>query len=280
MRIGIGLPNHVAGVCGAVVDPWARRAEERGFDSLTPIARLLSPSLDAVIALSVAAGATSTVGLVTNVLLAPLYSTPVLAKQLGALAACTGDRLTVGIGVGSRADDYDAVGVDFARRGRILDEQLVAMRHGWSADAGLCPAPVRIPLLFGGRSEATIRRATTVGDGWVAGALRDFDTQSVFAERIRAGWQAAGRPGNPQIHASVNFALGDEDVVQRGRDHLARYYGFNPEYAKLNVDDMIHSADDARAAVRGYRDLGFDRLLFHPAVASIDQVDLLADAVL
>lgn len=280
MRIGIGLPNHVAGVSGAVIGSWARRAEERGFESLTTIDRLLYPSLDSVIALSVAAGATSTLALVTNVLLAPLYSAPVLAKQLGTLASCAGARLTVGIGVGSRVDDYDAVGVDFARRGRILDEQLVAMRRGWSAEAGLCPAPVQIPLLFGGRSEATIRRATTVGDGWVAGALRDFDTQSAFAERIRAGWQAAGRPGNPQIHASVNFALGEGEVVRRGRDHLARYYGFMPEYAKLNVDDMIHSADDARAAVRAYRDLGFDRLLFHPAVASIDQVDLLADALM
>ncbi|MCV7348023.1 LLM class flavin-dependent oxidoreductase [Mycolicibacterium rhodesiae] len=280
MRIGIGLPNHVAGVSGAVIGSWARRGEERGFESLTTIDRLLYPSLDSVIALSVAAGATSTLGLVTNVILAPLYSAPVLTKQLGSLAACAGSRLTVGIGVGSRADDYDAVGVDFARRGRILDEQLVVMRHGWSADAGLCPAPVQIPLLFGGRSEATIRRATTVGDGWVAGALRDFETQSVFAERIRAAWQAAGRPGTPQIHASVNFALGDGEVVRRGRDHLGRYYGFNPEYAKLNVEDMIHSAEDARAAVRAYRDLGFDRLLFHPAVASIDQVDLLADAVL
>ena len=280
MRIGIGLPNHVAGVSGAVIGSWARRAEERGFESLTTIDQLLYPSLDSVIALAVAAGATSTVGLVTNVLLAPLYSTPVLAKQLGSLAACAGDRLTVGIGVGSRADDYDAVGVDFARRGRILDEQLVAMRRDWGVNAGLCPAPVQIPLLFGGRSEATIRRATTIGDGWVAGALRDFETQSAYAGRIRAGWQAAGRAGTPQIHASVNFALGTDTTVQRGRDHLARYYGFKPDYAQLNVDDMIHSADDARAAVRAYRDLGFDRLLFHPAVASIDQVDLLADAVL
>ena len=104
--------------------------------------------------------------------------------------------------------------------------------------------------------------------------------QSVFADRVRAGWQAAGRSGSPQIHASVNFALGSDDVLQSGRDHLARYYGFKPDYAKLNVDDMVCSAEDARAAVQAYRDLGFDRLLFHPAVFSIDQVDLLADAVL
>ncbi|MCV7180219.1 LLM class flavin-dependent oxidoreductase [Mycolicibacterium sphagni] len=280
MKIGIGLPNHVAGVSGSAMGAWARRAEERGFESVTTIDRLIYPCLDSLVALSVAAGATSELGLVTNVLLTPLYSTPVLAKQLATVASCAGDRLTIGIGVGSRPDDYAAVGVDFGKRGRVLDDQIEAMRRAWSGQTTLCSAPVQIPLLFGGRSEATIRRATTVGDGWVAGALRDFPTQSVFADRVRAGWQAAGRPGEPQIHASVNFALGSDEVVQAGRDHLARYYGFKPDYAKLNVDDMIHSAEEARHTVRGYRDLGFDRLLFHPAVASLDQIDRLADAVL
>lgn len=278
--IGIGLPNHVAGVSGAVIGSWARHAEERGFESLTTIDRLIYPSLDSVIALAVAAGATRTIGLVTNVLLTPLYSAPVLAKQLGSLAACAGARLTIGIGVGSRPDDYDAVGVDFAQRGRILDEQLVALRRDWGADGGLCPAPVQIPLIFGGRSEAAIRRATTVGDGWAAGALRDFATQSAIADRVRTRWQATGRPGVPQIHASVNFALGNDDAVQSGREHLRRYYGFNPEYAQLNVADMVDSVEDAREAVRAYRDLGFDRVLFHPAVATSDQVDMLADALL
>jgi hypothetical protein len=55
---------------------------------------------------------------------------------------------------------------------------------------------------------------------------------------------------------------------------------FEPAYAKLNVDDIITSPRDVRDTVHAYGDLGFDRLLFHPAVASLDQVDRLADAVL
>ncbi|TGD84545.1 LLM class flavin-dependent oxidoreductase [Mycolicibacterium sp. CH28] len=280
MEIGIGLPSHIAGVAGTVIAPWAQRAEDRGFEYVTTIDRLVYPSLDSVVALTVAAGATTALGLVTNVLLAPLYHPLVLAKHLASLAACVGDRLPIGIGVGSRPDDYTAVGVDFAGRGRVLDEQIAVMRGVWRGEPALCPAPVDIPLLFGGRSPATIRRATTLGDGWVAGAVRDFPTQSAFADRIRAGWQAAGRSGSPQIHASVNFALGSDEIVESGRDNLARYYGFKPDYAKLNVDDMVCTAEDARAAVKAYRDLGFGRLLFHPAVSSIDQVDRLADAVL
>lgn len=78
----------------------------------------------------------------------------------------------------------------------------------------------------------------------------------------------------------MNFALGSDGTAQAGRDHLARYYGFEPDYAQLNVDDLIVSPEDARETVRGYRDLGFDRLLFHPTVSSVDQLDRLADAVL
>lgn len=280
MEIGIGLPNHIAGVPGSVIAPWARRAEERGFDCVTTIDRLLYPSLDPLVALAVAAGATAELGLVTNVLLAPLYSPIVLAKQLASVAACAADRVSIGIGVGSRPGDYEAVGVDYGQRGRVLDEQIAVLRRAWRGELVLGPAPVQIPLLFGGRSEATVRRATTVGDGWVAGALRDLPNQSAFADRIRSEWQRHGREGHPRIHASVNFSLGSATTVESGREHLGRYYGFNPAYAELNVQDMVCSAEDARAAVEAYRDLGFDRLLFHPAVSSLDQVDLLADAVL
>ncbi|BBZ46722.1 LLM class flavin-dependent oxidoreductase [Mycobacterium parmense] len=285
MKIGIGLPNHVAGVPGPLITHWARRAERRGFDSVTTIDRLVYPSLDSVVALALAAGVTSDLALVTNVLLTPLYTPAVLAKQLASLADAAGDRLVVGIGVGSRADDYSAVGVEYADRGRVLDEQVPIMRRAWTAkgiagDTALCPRPVHIPLLFGGRSQATLRRATTLGDGWVAGALRDYPWQEKFAGRVRDGWRKAGRSGDPQIHASVNFALGPAATVQSGRDHLARYYGFKPDYAQLNVADMLTCAADARDTVRAYRDLGFDRLLFHPTVSSLDQVDRLADAVL
>jgi alkanesulfonate monooxygenase SsuD/methylene tetrahydromethanopterin reductase-like flavin-dependent oxidoreductase (luciferase family) len=279
MKIGIGLPNNVVGAPGPLMAEWARRAEQRGFESVTTIDRLIYPSTDSIIALALAAGATTDLRLVTNILLAPLYPPAILAKQLASLAVAAPDRLAVGIAVGAREDDYAAAGVDFDKRGRVLDQEVATLREAWRGSQ-LCPQPVDIPLLFGGRGKATLRRATTIGDGWVAGALRDYPGQSDFIDRVRAGWREAGRAGEPQNHASVNFAIGDDGVADSGRKHLAHYYGFKPEYAKLNVDDIVITAHDARDTVRAYRDLGFDRLLFHPAVASLDQVDRLADAVL
>jgi hypothetical protein len=60
---------------------------------------------------------------------------------------------------------------------------------------------------------------------------------------------------------------------------MAAYYGFTPDYAKLTVADLITTPEDARDTVQAYRDLGFDRLLFHPSVANEHQVDRLADTI-
>lgn len=283
MKLGIGLPNHVADVAGPAITQWACRSAERGFESVTAIDRLFYPSVDPLIALATAAGATDELTLVTNVLLAPMYPVVPLAKQLASLARVCGGRLVVGLGVGNRRDEYASTGADFHRRGRILDEQIERLRSLWAGapvadDTALSPAPGRIPLLFGGRSAATVRRVIAAGDGWAAGAVRHYDEQAELAQRIRIGWQAAGRPGRPYLQASVNFGLGP--AVAAGRDHLARYYGFIPEYAQVNVADMVCSAADARDTVGRYRDLGFDRLLFHPTTEGLEQVDLLADAIL
>lgn len=285
MHIGIGLPTHIAHAPALLTAQWARRAEQRGFAGLAAIDRLVYESLDSIVALSVAAGATADIRLMSNVLLAPLYPAVLLAKQVTALADASGGRLTLGVGVGSRPDDYTAVGIDYRRRGRILDETVAVLRDACDAkvvtgDKALSAAPVRIPILFGGRVEATIRRAVTIGDGWTAGALRDYASQSVLADRVRAEWAEVGRSGHPWLQASVNFALGDADTVATGRAHLQSYYGFNPDYAALNVADMLTSPLEAAQTVRAYRDLGFDGLVFHPCVAGIDQVDRLADAVL
>jgi alkanesulfonate monooxygenase SsuD/methylene tetrahydromethanopterin reductase-like flavin-dependent oxidoreductase (luciferase family) len=285
MDIVIGLPNHVAHVHGPSILEWAHRAQQRGFAGLTTIDRLAYPSLDSIVSLSLAAGATTDIGLITNVLLAPLYPAALLAKQIGTLVAIAGDRLTLGLGVGNRREDYTAVGVDFHERGRILDQTVELMRRAWrtdvvTGDRALCPAPAHIPILFGGTSQATMRRVVTTGDGWCAGALRDYANQAVFVERIRSAWQQGGRSGTPRLHASVNYAFGDEGTVHDGHEHLRSYYGFAPEYAGLNVADMLISPKDATSTVQAYRDLGFDALLFHPTVGRLDQLDHLADAVL
>src|SRR5690606_1782689 len=175
VKIGIGLPNTVPGTPGDRLLEWARRAEEAGFSGLATIDRVVYPSYDTLATLAAAAGATSRIELVSNILLAPLHSPVMLAKSAASIDQLSGGRLTLGVAVGGRADDYAAVGRDFSRRGRDFDAALELMHRVWRgepvADGALAaaPSPVRdnrVPLLIGGTSEAAVRRTVTWGAGW------------------------------------------------------------------------------------------------------------------
>lgn len=124
MKISIALPNTVPGADGRLITDWARRAEERGFASLAATERLVYPGHDPLLALAAAAGATSRIGLLTNVLIGPLRTAPVLAKAVASLDSLSGGRFTLGVGPGVREDDFEAAGRAFDDRRAAFEEQL------------------------------------------------------------------------------------------------------------------------------------------------------------
>ena len=121
MKIGIGLPNPVPGTPGTRLVEWAKRAEDRGFSGLATIDRLAYPSYDSLATLAAAAGATTRIELLTNVLLAPLYPAPLLAKTTASIDQLSDGRLTLGLAPGGRADDFEIAARDFHTRGRDFD---------------------------------------------------------------------------------------------------------------------------------------------------------------
>src|SRR5439155_16444466 len=131
MKVGIGLPNPVPATPGHVLVDWARKAEERGFSSLATIDRIAYPSYESILALAAAAGATERIALLTNVLLGPTRNPVLLAKEAASLDQLAGGRFTLGIGVGARPDDYEAVGLDFHARGKRFDSDLELMHRVW-----------------------------------------------------------------------------------------------------------------------------------------------------
>src|SRR6266699_6339441 len=167
MQIGIGLPGTIPGVQGELILDWARRAESGPFSSLATLDRLVYPNYEALISLAAVAGVTQRVRVMTSVLIAPLRSPAMLAKQAASLDALSGGRLTLGLGVGGREDDFIAAGVPFHRRGKIFEEQLTTMKRIWlgqpfSDDVGpIGPAPAQPggpELLIGGYSPVAIQR--------------------------------------------------------------------------------------------------------------------------
>lgn len=280
MEIGIGLPSVVPDTTGPQMVEWARRAELRDFAGLATIDRIAYPNYDSLAALAAAAGATSRISLVTNILLGPVYSPVLLAKAAASLDQLSAGRFTLGLAPGGRADDYAVTGRDFHRRGRDLDAALAEMHRIWRGEPRYSPAPVRdgrVPVLFGGTSDATLRRVTTWGAGWTA-AGGTVEMVAGFADRVRAAWRDAGREGAPRIAALAYYSLGP-DADQPSRAYLRDYYGFLGEYADMIAETALRTPEAIRAAVAGFAEVGCTELYLDPTTSSPDQVDRLADVV-
>jgi alkanesulfonate monooxygenase SsuD/methylene tetrahydromethanopterin reductase-like flavin-dependent oxidoreductase (luciferase family) len=264
---------------------WSRRAEERGFSSLATGDRIAYPSHDLMLSLAAAAAVTDRIGLLTNILLLPTRNPVLLAKEAATLQSVSGGRLTLGVGVGGREDDFTAVGVPFAARGRRADEMIETLVGAWRGEtvAG-SPKPVTaqvpaggVPLLVGGQGEAGVRRAAAVGIGWTAGGMPP-DQVAPMVQRVREAWRERGRAGEPRIVALTYYSLGP-DVEAASRTYLLDYYAFLGDLAAAIANGALRSAEQLRNALSAYDEAGVDELVLGPTVASLEQVDRLADVV-
>jgi probable F420-dependent oxidoreductase len=143
----------------------------------------------------------------TAVMVAPLHPAVVLAKRAATLAGLSGGRLLLGLGIGWQREEYDAVGVPYADRGRRLEESVGAMRELWAHRPAtftgrhvdfdrvhLVPPPPdgRVPIILGGNSPAAIDRCGRLADGWYPHAIWPGDF-AAGADRLRDAAVAAGR---------------------------------------------------------------------------------------
>jgi alkanesulfonate monooxygenase SsuD/methylene tetrahydromethanopterin reductase-like flavin-dependent oxidoreductase (luciferase family) len=277
MEVGVGLPTTTPDADGRTVLEWARRAEDGPFASLGVLDRMVYRSVEPFAALSAAAAVTARVRLVTMVVIGPLRNTVLLAKQAASLDLLSGGRLTLGLAIGARADDYQALGVDQAGRGRRLGEQLAELRSVWEkAEVG--PEPVQPggpPLLAGGLSGEAFARMARAADGYVhgGGPPRAF---AGAAARAWAAWRDLERPGRPQLWGQGYFALGDPDA---GDAYLRDYYAFTGPFAARIAAGNLTSPRAVKDFVRGYEDAGCDHLVLLPTVSDPAQLDRLADVL-
>jgi probable F420-dependent oxidoreductase len=209
MRVGIHLPQFGRAAVAGAVEQGARLAEQLGFDDVWVSDHLVVPKdqaypspylYDPLIALSFAAATTAAIGLGTSVLVGPQYTSPLaLANSLASLDNMSRGRLTVGLGIGWSAAEYEALHAPFDHRGARLDEIIDLFQTAWRddpathdgryysfSDVRVLPKPAHdIPVWVGGRSDGAFRRATTRADGFHGVGVTPEDAK-VLVERIRA----------------------------------------------------------------------------------------------
>jgi alkanesulfonate monooxygenase SsuD/methylene tetrahydromethanopterin reductase-like flavin-dependent oxidoreductase (luciferase family) len=282
VEIGTGLPNQIRNVRPDTIPEFARRAEQAGFSTLSTVGRTAYPGVQDTVALAAAAGATSRIGLLSGVMLAPTWPAVLLAKELAGIDGISGGRLTAGVGVGVRPDDFVAEGYGTSGRGARFDRDLetyAAVWEGKPVGGGTNPAVPqgtrKVPLLFGGFAPAALDRMARWGEGYVGGSLPPAMVGPSF-EAAREAWRRGGREGSPRIVALAYYSLTDGDA---GRDNVYDYYSVTPDFAKITAGAVCTTPEAVRETIAAYTDLGADEILFNPGTDNVDEVARLAEVV-
>jgi alkanesulfonate monooxygenase SsuD/methylene tetrahydromethanopterin reductase-like flavin-dependent oxidoreductase (luciferase family) len=288
MRIGIGVPNTVPGTNGELMLAWARRAEERGFAFVSTIGRVGYPSYDSLTALAAIGGATSTIGLLTSAVLGPTYPDAVLAKIASTVAQLSGNRLTLGLGVGARESDYVPSERSFSGRGEAFDRQLEFLQRAWRGEPvvdgdfdgerrPVAPPGGDVPILIGGHGTRAVRRTARWAAGWTGAGGGPARAEPVVPKILDA-WREAGREGEPRLLGLAYFAA-DERSAPESDAYLRRYYAYAGDHAETIASGAVRTSERIRGIVREFADIGMNELTFTPTVARLDEVDRLADLV-
>jgi probable F420-dependent oxidoreductase len=240
-RVTVGLPNFGGyfdrGNWHGLVD-LAVQVEDVGLDAVSmgdhvvmggdlssyPYGRFPGepdlPWLEPLTTLSAVAGATSRIGLTTSILISPLRPPALLAKIAATLDVLSGGRLVLGVGTGWQAAEYSAVGVDWSRRGQLLDDQLAACRALWAGgptdfesetlsfcDVYCYPKPLQlggVPFWIGGElTERNLNRIVRWGNGWIPSPIHDHTAVAEGVAALHAALREVGRdPASIRVRIS------------------------------------------------------------------------------
>ena len=238
------------------------RAESAGAGALWACDHLFwhTPNLECLSAVTLAALATNEVTVGSCVMQLPLRSPQAVAKQVASISHLSEGRTVLGVGVGARRGEYLAAGEAFASRASRLDKGIETLRRAWSGAGPTgylqLPPPPRVPIWIGGSSEAALRRAARLGDGWIPLFISPSEYGPAM-ERLDKEADRARRDPAVITRAMVVFAaLGGGRVREAGLDWMASLYSLAPSAFRghllagtaTQVADMLGAYLDAGAS--------------------------------
>lgn len=269
----------------------ARQIESLGFDVIGcgEHVSFHGNTANAFISLSVAAGVTERVGLMSTITLVPLYPAALLAK-LGAALDCASDgRFMLGVGVGGEfPNEFEACGVPVSERGARTNDALEVVRRTWTGtnvsydgrfttlkDFSLKPLPVqkpRPPIWVSGRKDAAMKRAARYADGWLPYMYTPEQLADSIA-KIRAFREEAGQDMSDFTPGLYIFTAMHEDgdtAVKMAADRLGTQYA--QDFSQLvHKYALAGDPDQCRARLNEYVEAGA-RFLFLSTACPEDYV--------
>ena len=285
MQISAWFPTRDIGTDPVRIRDWAQAAEELGYDHIevpdhvfgatardgwSPRYNEQDPFHETFVTLGFLAGVTTTIGLASGVLILPQRQTGVVAKQATQVDILSGGRLRLGVGVGWNHVEYEALNEDWKSRGARQREQVEVLKKLWCDDlvtyqgrfhqfteVNITPRPVQrpIPVWFGGSSDAVVKRAAQIGDGWMPIMAPDHEAEAKL-EQLRNHLSDCGRdPSAFGIEGWLRMDKADPDewsVAAEGWRKLgADIVMLYPMYRIPNLDDQIETLRRFKEVVSG-----------------------------
>ncbi len=280
------------------------KMEELGFDSLWVWDHILLgvepnfPIVESLTLLTAIAARTKKIKLGTGILVLPLRNPVVLAKQLSTMDLLSNGRLIMGMASGWYKREFDAVGVPFEKRGKIMDENLEIMTRFWTENmvkgdymyhqipAGVMyPKPAqkpRPPILIGGYVDRVLKRAAVGGDGWLTYFYRPESFAKSWA-KIRDFAKEGGKDPDALLNAAqlpIRIGKSRAAVESEMMEWLGKEWDYASWSESTKDSAILGTVDECVEQLKAHLAVGVQKLIFVPYRYEMEQIEIIAREII